>query len=110
MLQRLVQRFSNAKLRLSDAGRFRWIAVLLVTGVLAAQTISLLHELDPSAHTSDQSCEICVASSVLGGANIASPITLSFDRQSDPFPRIEAERFFSTTPHHFEARAPPFAS
>jgi hypothetical protein len=89
--------------------RSGFIAALAVA-VLAAQAVTVSHELDAADHEPGQSCEVCLAASVLGGANVAAvslPAAVATARAVDtacrPLP-------LSCVPRDFRARSPPFAS
>ncbi len=82
----------------------------LVIAMLAAQAVTLRHELDPTPHAPDQPCEIHLASSVLGGATIGS-----FDLPPivSPAAGIVPAHSAPLLPVPYpscQARAPPFAA
>lgn len=90
--------------------RLKVLAASVVVALLSAQAISLVHELDPLGHDPGQLCEICLVSSVLGGANVASPDTAAV--VPSPLAGVfltEAPRAFAA-PRPFQARAPPQSS
>lgn len=82
----------------------------LAIALLAAQAITVSHELDLNGHEPGQACETCVAASHLGGANVAAPVLPATVRSGQTVDVGYLLRPASRAPRHFRARAPPLAS
>ena len=89
--------------------RSGFIAALAV-GLLAAQAITVSHELDAADHEPGQSCEVCLAASVFGGANVAAASLPPAARLTQPVDTDFRPLPLSYAPRDFRARAPPSAS
>jgi hypothetical protein len=89
--------------------RSGFIAALAV-GLLAAQAITVSHELDAADHEPGQSCEVCLAASVFGGANVADAPPLHSPGLTHPADTDYRQLLLSYAPRDFRARAPPSAS
>ncbi|HUF72661.1 MAG TPA: hypothetical protein VMR74_07165 [Gammaproteobacteria bacterium] len=78
--------------------------------LLAAQAITVSHELDAADHEPGRACEVCLAASVFGGANVATPALPPTVRLTQPVDTDFPPLPLSYAPHYFRARAPPLSS
>jgi hypothetical protein len=93
-----------------NAFRRGGFAVAVTVALLAAQAIGLAHRLDVADHEAGQACEVCLAASVFGGANVGAVTSLTAVKALQAVDSELRPLLVSRTPRHFRARAPPLAS
>jgi len=82
----------------------------LAVALLAAQAITVSHELDPADHAPGQACETCVAASLFGGANVAAAAPPPIVKLPQAVDADSRQLLVARVPPDFRARGPPLDS
>jgi hypothetical protein len=104
-----VQRSSLIK-RYRKATWKRWLGAALVVWLLLAESFTVTHQYDSTAHANGQTCTVCVSAASFGASAVAVPF--QFESAITVATAVIAVFVVvaSVTPAHRYARGPPAVS
>lgn len=87
-----------------------WVAALLMTFLLIAETFAVTHPYDSAAHSNGQSCAECLLTASFGAGAVPTPLALDLPVTLPLLAAVAILVLFSAAPVRRYARGPPAAT
>jgi hypothetical protein len=86
------------------------LGIALAVWLMLAESFALAHQYDSAAHSTGESCAICVSAAGFGSANVAAPVHVEPLVAASFIDATTGIVFFSAVPTRRYARGPPAVS